>query len=194
MPASVHPAEQYTRRRPRGRIVVITRFQIQPVKGANRMTARDVALIIPITDERRRLLENQVSFTDTVRNRTTAMLSVAAIVAGLFGSKLGAGSHPRPVLVFIAVALALFAITSVLAIKMMMLRDLHVGVDTSALVTRLEADTPSSPYGMTFTLAKRYQEEYDFNAGVVKRLDTQYKWLCLLVGAQVIAWSIAAWI
>lgn len=154
----------------------------------------DVALITPITEERRRLLENQVSFTDTVRNRTTAMLSVASIVAGLFGARLATGTQPRPTLAAIAAALLLFAVSALLAISMMMLRNLRVGVDTSQPLARLEAHTPSTPYGMNYTLAKRYQEEYDLNVPVVERLDSQYKWLCVLVGAQVIAWAVAAWI
>ena len=157
--------------------------------------APDVDLITPIRDERRRLLENQVSFTDTLRNRATAMLSVASIVAGLFGTKLATGTHSAPVLAAISVALALFASSALLSVKIMMLKGLGVGVDTGALVARLEEGTAAStPYGMNYTLAKRYQDGYDRNVPVVERLNTQYMALCLLVGAQVIAWAIAAWV
>lgn len=145
-----------------------------------------------LTDERRTALANQVSFTDTIRNRTTALLSVASIVSAIFGTNIAlTGSHPRPVLASLSVALAAFVASVLLAIENMRLRNVQVGVDVDSLLA-YAWERPTTAEGMSNTLAKRYGEAYEANRTVVESLDKRYEWICFLVAVQVIAWALTA--
>jgi hypothetical protein len=149
--------------------------------------------ISPLTDERRRLLTNQVGSTDTTRNRTAAMLTVASIVAGIFGTNLVSGTtHPKPVLATIAVALALFAISVGIAVKIMLLRDFDVGADVGRMLERVRREEPTTAAGVQNTLARLYLDAYKANESKVDDLNGLYTALCVLVAAQVVTWALAA--
>jgi hypothetical protein len=91
-------------------------------------------------------------------NRATAMLSVASIVSALFGTNLLQHHHSEPIDAVIGVALWLFAISALLAVKIVSLKDVNVGVDTAPLVTRAQAEPAAEAAVMSLTLARPLQD------------------------------------
>jgi len=78
------------------------------------------AAVAMLWDEARRLLVRQEATLDTLRGQAVAILSVASIVAGLFGSRLlPTGQLSAFSVVMIGIALAAFGATAVLALKIL---------------------------------------------------------------------------
>jgi hypothetical protein len=69
-----------------------------------------------IWDQAKQQLAQQNADLDLLRTRAVAMLSVAALVAGLFGTRLPDGDTHSRTLAFVIAALVLFAVSIVLAV------------------------------------------------------------------------------
>lgn len=84
-------------------------------------------------EEARRQLVRQEAVLDTLRTQAVAMLSVASIVAGLFGSRVPTSPVPGAEAAVVA-ALVLFGITAVLAIVIIRrgIGSFHTGLTTTS--------------------------------------------------------------
>lgn len=76
------------------------------------LTAAAAVLWAQARDE----IAQQVSELDTLRTRAVALLSVAALVGGLFGSRLPRGHQSAPRVAALIIALALFSAGVLLAV------------------------------------------------------------------------------
>ncbi|MGD0320090.1 MAG: hypothetical protein ABSC00_00555 [Acidimicrobiales bacterium] len=144
-------------------------------------------------DESRRQITSQAAELDTLRTRAVAILSVASLVAGLFGGRIVATDHhPGYVTGAIAVALVLFALSVLASIAVLTprkdkwefaqyLRSYFVDLKAGDL----------APVDITANLAKDFERSRINNKLI---LDNLYGWFtlaCVLVGLQVVAWGIA---
>jgi hypothetical protein len=137
-------------------------------------------------------LSQQNSELDALRTRAVAMLSVAALVAGLFGTRLPTGSHVSArTVAAVTAALVLFAASAVLAIMVAAPRNRWLftfGLDP--LLERVEAGS-IQPGDVTVSLAGRAEENRRSNNAKLKPMYTMFGWICALVGLQVVAWAVA---
>jgi hypothetical protein len=127
---------------------------------------------------------------DSLRTRAVALLSVGALVGGLFGSRLPHG-HLSPMNVAaLAVALALFALSVVLALAIAWPRAWYFGADREPLVSRV-ADGKATLAQINLSLALRAEQNWNENYSTMRSLYRLFAWLCAAVGVQVVAWAIA---
>jgi hypothetical protein len=126
---------------------------------------------------------------DSLRTRAVAIASVATLVSGLFGSQLSA-HHSHFKTAALVAALACFGITIGLVVVIAWPRSWYSGVQLDELVTRV-ADGEASLAQINLTLASRVEENWTANQRTLSSLYPLFGLECLLVGLQVIAWSIA---
>ena len=111
-------------------------------------------------DEARRQNAAQVAEVDLLRTRAVAVLSVASLVAGLFGGRIVAKSpHPHYVGAAIGVALVAFAL-SVLAIVVVLKPQKmkwEFAQNLTSYFEDLAAGEPIQPVDVTFNLAKDFE-------------------------------------
>lgn len=137
-------------------------------------------------------LTEQKADVDAVRTRAVALLSVASLVAGLFGSRLPHGNAaPRTVSASIA-ALVLFGISVVLALLIVApKRKWEFTFELDRMIELVDRRVAKPEY-VTRNLAAWAEIAWERNQ---HKLDDMYVWfgrMCLLVGLQVVAWAIAA--
>jgi hypothetical protein len=137
-------------------------------------------------------LSQQNSELDALRTRAVAMLSVATLVAGLFGTRLPDGHHVQArTVAAVTVALALFAVSAVLAIRVAAPRKQWLFTfGLEPLLERVEAGSVK-PGDVTLSLASRAEENRRANNVKLKPMYTMFGWICALVGLQVVAWAVA---
>jgi len=82
---------------------------------------------------------------DSLRTRAVALLSVGALVGGLFGSRLPHGHLSRMNVVALTAALVLFAASVVLAVAVAWPRDWYFGADREPLVSGVSAGLRTGP-------------------------------------------------
>lgn len=152
----------------------------------------DAAVLV--WDQAKQQLAAQSASLDLLRTRTTAMLSVATLVAGLFATRLPSDkTHLQGrVLGFVIAALALFGLSAVLAILAVAPRDGWVfAFDLDDLLASIrEGDTV--PVDVTANLARAATAAYKANTVKLHGLYRLFGAVCFLVALQVIAWGIAA--
>lgn len=143
-----------------------------------------------LVTESRRLLIAQGATLEALRTRAIAMLSVAALVAGFFGSRLS--KHlTAPAYVAIAVAVGTFGGSVILVasiVRPIGIRDTH---SLARQYGKLFAGAPLSAYNLATTWAKGYEEDRHANEEKIHAAMGAFAWVCYLVAAQVIAWTIA---
>src|SRR5712692_3168923 len=98
-------------------------------------------------------VDQQNAAFDALRTRAVAMLSVAALVGGLFGSRLPHSQSGLSVGALVA-ALVLFAGSVVLAVVIAWPRSWHFGADVSELTSRV-ADGTATLAQVNLSLAQR---------------------------------------
>jgi hypothetical protein len=136
-------------------------------------------------------LTQQATDLDALRTRAVALLSVAALVGGLFGSRLP-HIHQSPIRIAALVTALVLLSAGVLLAVMIALprRDWQFGFELSDLARRVEAGTAS--LGMVnISLAAQATASWDANARRLQGMYWLFSALCVLVGLQVIAWALA---
>lgn len=144
-------------------------------------------------DEARRLLVRQEATLDTLRGQAVAILSVASIVAGLFGSRLLPTQQLSHFSVaMLVLALAAFAATAVLALVILRPQVWHFehGL-ASNLGTLGRGGDVLAAAGLAYTWAKGVEGQRAANKRRLDRLMTCFAWACGLTGASVLFWGLA---
>ena len=127
---------------------------------------------------------------DSLRTRAVVLLSVGALVGGLFGSRLPRG-HLSPMnIAGLVAALILFAVSVVLAVAIAWPRDWYFGADREPLVSMV-ADGKVTIAQVNLSLARRAEQNWTKNYSTVRRMYRLFAVLCMTVGLQVVAWAIA---
>ena len=144
-----------------------------------------------VWDEARRLLVRQEAVLDTLRTQAVAILSVGAIVAGLFGSRL-LPVHLAPLrLGAIVLALVLFGITTLKVVAILLPRDWTFEHHLAEKLAKLEGDRLLSPGSLALTWASDAEAARVINQVQLDRLMKSFRWACLLTAAQVVVWGLA---
>ena len=127
---------------------------------------------------------------DSLRTRAVALLSVGALVGGLFGSRLPHGHLSRMNVAALAAALVLFAASVVLAVAVAWPRDWYFGADREPLVSGV-ADGTVTLAQVNLSLASRAEQNRTKNYGTIRHMYRLFAVLCAVVGLQVVAWAVA---
>jgi len=143
-------------------------------------------------DQAQRQLSQQISDLATLRTRAVALLSVAALVAGLFGSRLPHGHASAIRVTAVTVALALFAIGVVLALLVAAPRSQWIFDFKLDKLAELVNDGSAVPRDITSNLAEWADDALRWNAGKLEKLYVLFGCLCAVVGLEVVAWAVAA--
>ena len=144
-----------------------------------------------VWDEARRLLVRQEASLDTLRSQAVAILSVASIVAGLFGSKLVSTSLSRFSLSMIAVALLLFAVTVWLVLTILTPRPWAFEHVLGGELDRLERGKDLLAGELAYGWARGVERQRAENQPALDRLMSKFKIACALTGAGVLFWALA---
>lgn len=135
-------------------------------------------------------LAGQRADVDALRTRAVALLSVASLVAGLFGSRLPHNHEPRTVIASIA-ALALFSISVVLVLLIAAPKQNWFFTFKLGELLKKVDEGEASPVDVTYSLADWAEHCRSKNLDKLKVMYALFGGTCLLVGLQVVAWAIA---
>jgi hypothetical protein len=156
---------------------------------ADETELRDAAVLL--WEEARRQLERQEADLDSLKTRALATLSVAALVAGFFGSRVP--KHPSALVTgFVVAALTLFAVSAALAVWVLLPRreGWHFAHFTRGWTERLDALT-LTPFTLAYNLAEHFEQYRIANKAKLEHLQMAFLIACLLVGLQVVVWGVA---
>jgi uncharacterized protein (DUF2062 family) len=143
-------------------------------------------------EQAQRQLSQQSADLDSLRTRALAMLSVAALAAGLFGSHVPLAHSSLGTAIAAVIALGLFAICVVLAVWIAtpMKHAWRFTFPLRVLVS--EVGTGSAlPMDVALSLTKYAEESRRANEDKLENLHRYFSAVCVLVGLQVLAWAIA---
>jgi hypothetical protein len=144
-------------------------------------------------EEARRQVSSQADEVDLLRNRAVALLSVASLVAGLFGGRIISSAHqPTHTTIGLTVALVAFAL-SVIAIVIVLAprTNWQFSENLESYFSDID-DGDLRPIDVTARLGQHSVSARENNQ---KKLDMLYPWFmisCILIGIQVVAWGVAA--
>jgi hypothetical protein len=136
-------------------------------------------------------LSQQSADLDALRTRAVALLSVSALVGGLFGSQFAHRHMTALRTAGLAGALALFAVSVLLAVA--------IGWPRKAWEFGMELDKVSAEVSagkvtlgvVNISLTNAAASSWRANASRLKILYWLFSALCLTVGLQVVAWALA---
>lgn len=134
--------------------------------------------------------DQQGASADALRTRAIALLSVSALVAGLFGSRLPHPQHSLTTVAALVAALGLFAGSIILAVMIAWPRTWYDGAYLDALISQV-ADGTATLAQVNLSLATITEANSAQNQGTLTRMYGLFAVLCLFVGLQVAAWAIA---
>ena len=140
-------------------------------------------------EQAQRQLSRQSTDLDTLRTRAIAMLSVGALAAALFGSRLPHAHLSVATAVAVAFALGFFAIGVVLAAWIVMPSAWRFTYPLRPLVSEVKAGSALA-MDVALSLANHAEESRKENEEKLKSLHKQFSVVCVLVGLQVVAWAI----
>jgi hypothetical protein len=144
-----------------------------------------------IWDQAKQQLAQQNADLDLLRTRAVAMLSVGALVAGLFGTRIPNSHIHSRALAFVIAALALFAVSVVLAVLVAApRRKWEFTFKLDALLQRVDTGD-AVPVDVTRNFAAWSEVARANNARQMKHLYSIFRLVCWLVGLQVVAWALA---
>jgi hypothetical protein len=132
----------------------------------------------------------QNSDIDSLRARAVALLSVGALVGGLFGSRLPHAHLSTLNISGLAAALTLFGVSVVLAVAIAWPRSWHFGADRDALASQV-ADGTVTLAQVNYALAWRAEQNWATNEATMAGLFRLFAVLCALIGLLVVAWALA---
>jgi hypothetical protein len=128
---------------------------------------------------------------DALRNRAAALLSVAAVVGGLFGSRLSHGRLSDLRSDALIGALVLFGAGVLLAVAIAWPRRAWAfAFDLAGLIGEVSAGT-ASVGEVSISLSSVATSSLEANARKLQLLYWLFSALCLVVGLQVVAWALA---
>jgi hypothetical protein len=127
---------------------------------------------------------------ESLRNRAVALLSVGALAGGLFGSRLSKGHLSGLSTVGLISALVLFAAGVSLTVAIVWPRSWLAGTKRLPLA-KLVADGEATLAQVNYSLAWRTEQNWAENNNTMANMYRLFAILCVLTGAQVIAWAIA---
>lgn len=136
-------------------------------------------------------LQQQLADLDALRNRAVALLSAAALVAGLFGSRLSKPALPAHATVAVAGALVAFAVSVFLTLAIAVPRRNWLFTFRLEQLTTLVEQRTAIPADITYNLTRWSEEARGWNGRRMDRLNKLFGGLCLTVGVQVVAWGVA---
>jgi hypothetical protein len=144
-------------------------------------------------DQAQRQLSQQSTDLDTVRTRAIAMLSVGALAAALFGSRLPHAHLAVGTTIAVAFALTFFAVSVVLAAQIVkpMKRAWRFTYPLRPLVGEVRSGS-ALPMDVALSLTHYAEESRMANEEKLENLHKQLGLVCLLTGLQVVAWAVAA--
>ncbi len=143
-----------------------------------------------VLDETRRLLVNQEAKLDTLRGRATTMLTVAAVVAGLFAPRVSTHDDWRAVL--LVVSLLLFAGTTGVVVLIHVPQSVVFAHDMTPWIERWKKGTDPSLRDLAYNLSRDFTDYHKANAPIIDRLQKAFTATCALVALQVLTWGVAA--
>lgn len=132
----------------------------------------------------------QNSDIDALRNRAVALLSVGTLVGGLFGSRLPSSHLSTVRTAGLVAALILFAASVGLAVAIAWPRSWEAGADRVPLAEQV-ADGTATLAQVNYALAWRAEQNWIANNDTLVGMYRLFAILCVLTGAQVVAWAIA---
>jgi hypothetical protein len=141
-------------------------------------------------EEARRQLVRQESVLDTLRTQAVAVLSVASIVAGLFGSRVPASPVPGAEAAVVS-ALVLFGVTAVLAIVIIRPWEWVFSHGLDGDLATVDRGELLRVDDLSYSWAEAFEAWRASNQTKINRLMGCFSWACALTGAQVIAWGLA---
>jgi hypothetical protein len=144
-------------------------------------------------EEAQRQIVRQEADLDGLRNRATALLTVASVVAALFGGHVAlvTSRYPGWTRITIGAALVFFAASVALVIAVLASRD---GWRFSENLSSYFGDIQNGtlvPSAVTFNLAKDTVDSQTANQTKLSHLHKLFKWGCIFAGLQVVAWGVA---
>jgi hypothetical protein len=150
-----------------------------------------------IWEEAKAETAQQNSDIDSLRNRAAALLSVEALVGGLFGSRLPSG-HMRALNTGgLVTALVLFSVSVALVVAIAWPRSWRGGLaaflaeaDDVPLAERVATGTAALAE-VNYALASRAEQNWTANNDTLMGMYRLFAILCALAGALVVAWAIA---
>lgn len=147
--------------------------------------------IAMLWEEARRLLVRQEAALDTLRTQAIAVLSVGAIVAGLFGSHVVSTHVSAGAACATGAALALFTVSAVLAIYVLAPHDWTFAHGLGVQLRRVGDQEMVEAEDLAFGWATEFEKWRTDNQRQLDHLMRCFLWACALTGAQVIAWGLA---
>jgi hypothetical protein len=144
-----------------------------------------------VVNEAIRLIVRQEATVDAFHSRAVSLLAVESLVAALFGAQLiskVSGWH----LALQIVALVLFLLTVALVICIEWPRDWFFTYKLDQWVGLMERGEPVKLVDFASAVTNDLSLARKSNEVKINRMATQFTWLCVVAGAQVLAWAIAA--
>ncbi len=142
-------------------------------------------------EEARRLLVRQEAALDTLRTQAVAILSVGALIAGLFGAHVVPGGHSLGTELAIGAALILFAASTVLIVIVLAPHEWTFAHGLTDALNEIEKQEVVDAQDLSFSWAIDFECWRTTNQAKLDCLFTYFLLACVLTGAQVIAWGIA---
>jgi hypothetical protein len=139
-------------------------------------------------EQAQRQLSQQSADLDILRTRTIAMLSVAAVAAALFGSRLSHVHSAREAVTVLA--LCLFAASVVLAAWVVRPAKWRFTYPLQPLINEAQARS-ARPMDVALSLTHHAEQNRKKNEKRLEGLHMRFSLICLLIGLQVVAWAIA---
>lgn len=142
-----------------------------------------------IWEECKAELAQQNSDFDTLRNRAVALLSVEALVGGLFGSRLP--SHMRAInTAGLVAALVLFAVSIALVIAIAWPRPWDGGFENLTLAEQV-AEGTATHAEVKYALVVAGEESWATNNRISVKMSRLFAILCAMAAVLVAAWATA---
>ena len=142
--------------------------------------------------EAQRQITRQESDLDSLRTRAVALLSVASIVAALFGTRIATDHHSGRVVIASVAALVFFGVGVLLSLMILApKKDWAFTENLQQYFDLLNART-LTPASVSSSLAENFEASRKENKGKIEALYGKFLWVCVLVGLQVVAWAVAA--
>jgi hypothetical protein len=142
-------------------------------------------------EEERRLLARQEASLDTLRVQAVAILSVASIVAGLFGSHFVTSNPSGFSLGMVVAALAIFAVTALIAVVIISPRTWTFDQDLTDDLAKLGEGEYIKASSLAYSWADDAEGWRADNHAQLEKLMCYFQWACILTGLQVVLWGLA---
>jgi MFS family permease len=151
------------------------------------MTAEEAALA-----EARRKYDLQVGRLSGFRSGSATLLAAAGIVSGLFGMQLTDSGIGVWRTVFLVAALVAFVgLVVVVTVGIQWPRRYDEGEELDRWLGFIKNRDPQAD-AFTYNMAKALNESYKNNAQTVKEAANWFRWACVLIGVEVVCWTVSA--